>query len=96
MASLRRFTHGFLGWNGVGLRIPFREGVIRAYTETTFTAVSLTVLTGLAIALLLPNSAALLRWGPQKKLCLAVGLSVLALLGILLPEATPEFIYSNF
>lgn len=96
MASLRRFAHGFLGANGFALRVPFREGVIAAYTETTFTTVGLLVLGGLAIALLAPGSAALLRWHPQKRLGLAVALSVLALLAILLPETTPEFIYSNF
>lgn len=96
MASLRRFAHGFLGWNGLALRDSFRARVIELFPGLSFSFLLFLVLGTLAAALLLPNSAALLRWGPQKKLCIAVGFSVLALISLLLPESTPEFIYSNF
>lgn len=56
----------------------------------------LLVLGALTAALHLPNSGALSRWRPQKKLCLAVALSFVAIISMLLPESTPEFIYSNF
>lgn len=96
MQSLHRFADAFLGKNGVFFRMQFKDRVVAVFPDTDFTTVALTVLCVLCLALLFPNSAALLRWQPPKKLCLAVALSVAAILGILLPGSTPEFIYSNF
>ena len=96
MASLRRFTHGFLGWNGLALRDSFRARVLELFPGLSFSVLMLLVLGTLAMALLLPNSGALSRWMPQKKLCLAVALSFVAIISMLLPESMPEFIYSNF
>lgn len=96
MASLKRFAHGFLGRNGLALRDSFQAEVLKLFPGLSFSVLMLLVLGALGATLLLPNSGALLRWQPQKKLCLAVGLSVIAILCMFLPESTPEFIYSNF
>ena len=86
----------FLARNGLALRDPFQARVLELFPGLSFSVLMVLVLGALAAALLLPNSAMLLRWQPRKKLCLAVGLSFIAILCMFLPESTPEFIYSNF
>lgn len=96
MGSLRRFAHGFLGWNGFAFRVSFQTRLVEtSFPGLSFSFLTLFVLTTLGIALLMPNSKAMLGWQPRKKLWLAAGLSVFAIIAML-SESTPEFIYSNF
>lgn len=96
MGSLRRFAHGFLGWNGFAFRVSFQTRLVEtSFPGLSFSFLTLFVLTTLGIALLMPNSKAMLGWQPRKKLWLAAGLSVFAIINML-SESTPEFIYSNF
>ena len=96
MECIHKFTDAFAGKNGFLFRVPFREGVIFALDGISFTGIAAWVLCTLCIVLFLPNSSAILRWAPSRKLHLSVTISVIALVYILLPEATQEFIYSNF
>ncbi|MBD5416775.1 MAG: MBOAT family protein [Desulfovibrio sp.] len=96
MQSLRRFAKGFLGLNGFSFSAPFQRGLSATVPGAEFTPLFVFVACALCMALLFPNSAAILRWRPQKKLYLAAALSVVALISIFMPESTPEFIYSKF
>lgn len=96
MERLKAFAKGFLGWNGFMLRREFRESIINASQLSSFSRISVFVLCCLCLALLFPNSTAMLHWSPRKRLWLAVVLSVFGILFMLLPQSHPEFIYSKF
>lgn len=96
MERLGKFVDAFLGYNGFAFRKSFREAVITSTQFSSFSAVALLVLGCLLVVLAFPNSISWQKMKPQYRLWLAVLLSCLSLLALILPQAHPEFIYSQF
>ena len=96
MERLGKFVDAFLGYNGFAFRKSFREAVITSTQFSSFSAVALLVLGCLLVVLAFPNSISWQKMNPQYRLWLAVLLSCLSLLALILPQAHPEFIYSQF
>lgn len=96
MERLGKFTDAFSGYNGFALRPVFRENMTSAMQAPSFYFIATFLVMCLGIVLVLPNSNAMQSMRPRLRLYLAVVLTSLSLFALLMPQAHPEFIYSNF